>query len=183
MPQRIFLYILLILLPGNVAAQNIFASDKGQVSFHSDAAHELIKASSQYLKCALDVQKRTFAFRVEIHTFVGFNNPLQQEHFNENYMESDRYPEATFNGKIIEDIDLSRDGDYEVRAKGKLKVHGIEQERIVTGHVVTKNGKMSLKAVMTISLADHDIKIPRVVYDKLAPDIQVTVSAVLTHRQ
>ena len=110
---------------------------------------------------------------------MGFNSPLQREHFNENYMESEHYPEATFTGKIIEDVDLARDGEYDVRAKGKLNIHGMEQERIIKGHVVTKNGKISLHAEFTVSLADHNIKIPRVVYDKLAPDISVTVNAVL----
>jgi len=60
---------------------------------------------------------------------------LQKEHFNENYLESDKYPEASFKGKIIEDIDLDKDGEYEVRAKGELTIHGIMQERIIKANI------------------------------------------------
>ena len=160
-------------------AQHIYNANDGVVLFHSNAPHELIRASSDKLKCALDIQKKQFAFRLSIKSFMGFNNPLQRDHFNESYMESERYAEATFSGKIIEDVDLSKDGDYSVRAKGKLNIHGIEQERIIKGHVNTKNGKITIQADFIVSLADHSIKIPRVVYDKLAPDISVTVNAVL----
>ena len=173
------LLILCILLCNTTLAQQIYETNDGTVLFHSKATHELIRASSGKLKCAMDVHKKQFAFRLDIKSFMGFNSPLQREHFNESYMESDRYPEATFSGKIIEDLDLSKDGEYDVRAKGKLNIHGLEQERIIKGHVSTKNGKISLSANFIVSLADHDIKIPRVVYDKLAPDISVTVNAAL----
>lgn len=179
MPRVMILLIFSMLLCNIAIAQHIYAADDGQVNFHSNAPHELIRASSGKLECAIDIQKKQFAFRLSVNTFMGFNSPLQREHFNENYLESDRFPEATFSGKIIEDVDLSKDGEYNVRAKGKLKIHGIEQERIVKAHVSVKNGKISIRADFIISLADHDIKIPRVVYDKLAPDISVTVTAVL----
>ena len=110
---------------------------------------------------------------------MGFNSPLQREHFNENYMETNIFPEASFSGKIIEDIDFSRNGTYTVRAKGKLKIHGIVQDRIIKSNVTVKNGKMSLQSDFIVSLADHDIKIPRVVSEKLAPDINVSVKATL----
>lgn len=160
-------------------AQDIYEASDGVVHFHSSAPHELIRASSSKLKCALDAPKKQFAFRLGIISFMGFNSPLQREHFNENYMESDRYPEATFTGKIIEDLDLRKDGEHDVRAKGKLNIHGMDQERIIKGHVSSKGGKITLHAEFMVSLADHNIKIPRVVYDKLAPDISVTVDAVL----
>ncbi len=174
------LLVLCIVLCKTVAAQEVYGASDGVVAFHSKAAHELIRASSDKLKCALDTRKKQFAFRLSMVTFMGFNSPLQREHFNENYMESERFPEATFSGKIIEDVDLGKDGEYDVRAKGKLNIHGLDQERIIKGHVSTKNGKISLKADFIVSLADHNIKIPRVVYDKLAPDISVTVNAILT---
>ena len=125
----------------------------------------------------MNVKKKTFAFKVSNASFVGFNSPLQREHFNENYMETDVYAESTFSGKIIEDIDITKDGEYKVRAKGKLKIHGVEQERIIDIEIKTKDNKMVVHADFSISLYDHNIKIPKVVYDKLAPDIHVTVSA------
>jgi len=180
MPRLIASLILtLVVLTDPLAAQTIYSAKDGVVHFHSNAPHELIRASSDKLECVLDAGKKQFAFRLSIRSFIGFNSPLQREHFNENYMESEHYPEATFSGKIIEDADLSKDGERDVRAKGKMYIHGIEQERIIKGHVSTKNGRITLHADFVIALADHNIKIPRVVYDKLAPDISVTVDAVL----
>ena len=100
--------------------------DNGIISFRSEAQQELIKASSGSLLGLIEPAKRTFVFKVLIRTFKGFNSALQQEHFNEKYLESERYPEATFVGKIIEDIDLTIDGKYELRAKGKLNIHGVK---------------------------------------------------------
>ena len=75
--------------------------------------------------------KKNFSLKVDVHSFQGFNSPLQKEHFNENYLESDKYPVASFTGKIIEDVDLSADGAYELRTKGTITIHNIPQERII----------------------------------------------------
>lgn len=154
----------------------------GTVRFYSEAPKELISATSDQLRGIIDAEKKTFAFKVVMKTFQGFNSPLQREHFNENYMESSSYPEASFNGKIIEDIDLTKDGEYNIRAKGKLKIHGIEQERIIKSVVSVKNGKVSVHSDFVVALADHNIKIPRIVIEKLAPDIEVSINAAMVTR-
>src|ERR1043165_8743752 len=112
-------------LPALAQQTQLFQVSRGVVRFHSDAPQELIRAASEELKGVIDVRKRTFAFRIPITSFQGFNSPLQREHFNENYMESVRFPEAAFLGKIIEDVDLTKNGAYLVRAKGRLLVHGL----------------------------------------------------------
>lgn len=145
----------------------------------SEAPLEVIKAWSNKLKGMLDIENRTFAWTVDVATFVGFNSPLQREHFNENYLETSKFPRATFQGKIIEDIDLSRDGTQTVRAKGILTVHGVQQERILKGQLERKGDKIRIKAQFTVPLADHGIEIPRVVYQKIAEEITVTVDAPL----
>lgn len=157
--------------------QTIYMVKTGTINFSSEAPKELISASSKKLKGILDIDKRTFAFRIDIASFSGFNNTLQREHFNENYMESNLFVAATFKGKIIEDIDLRKDGSYSIRTKGKLNIHGIEQERIIKVLVVVKKGKISVKSDFNVSLTDHNIKIPRVMNDKLSPEIQVSVNA------
>ncbi|MBS1512219.1 MAG: YceI family protein [Bacteroidetes bacterium] len=155
----------------------IFTVKKNLVTFHSNTKLELIKATSTQLKGLIDPNKRTFAFSVAIKSFEGFNSPLQKEHFNENYMESDKYPNASFSGHIIEEDDFTKDGVYSIRAKGKFTIHGVEQERIIQGDLVVKNGVIKLNCVFTVSLADHGIKIPRIVYEKLASEINVIVYA------
>ena len=155
----------------------IYRCSNGNVSFLSDAPLEDITATSKELKGALDTEGRTFLFSVEVSTFQGFNSGLQEEHFNENYLETSRYPKVTFQGKIVEDIDLAREGTYEVRAKGMLEIHGIRQERIIKGTITVHNEQLTVDASFTVLLEDHDIKIPRVVYQKISPEILITLHA------
>jgi polyisoprenoid-binding protein YceI len=161
----------------DVAATNIYIIKKSVITFHSNAKMELVKATSSQLKGIIDADKRTFAFSVAMKSFAGFNSPLQEEHFNENYMESDKYPVASFTGHIIEEDDFTKDGTYNIRAKGKLNVHGVEQERILQGDLLVKNGTIKLNSIFTVLLSEHDIKIPRIVHEKLASEIKVIIDA------
>ena len=147
--------------------------------FRSEAPLEVIKADSTRMLGMIDAQKREFAFKVLIRTFEGFNSPLQQIHFNENYLETDKYPEATFAGKIIEPVDFLKPGKFTIRAKGILKIHGVEQERIIKSEVTVTEGKIQLVSDFTVLLADHNIRIPRIVHEKIATEIKVTVKALL----
>lgn len=157
----------------------VYRTDAGKLNFRSDAPLELIEAHSRKLRGAIDPSNQTFAWVVDVRTFEGFNSPLQREHFNENYLESTHFPRATFNGKIIEKIDFSKDGTYSVRAKGKLNLHGIEKERIIKSTLQIKGGVLQIHTSFTVPLADHDITIPKVVYQKIAEEIMVTVDAEL----
>ncbi|HEY3384967.1 MAG TPA: YceI family protein, partial [Saprospiraceae bacterium] len=114
-----------------------------------------------------------------IRTFEGFNNGLQQQHFYENYMETDKYEDATFYGKIIEQVPLSQPGTYQVRAKGQLKIHGISKERILKAEVISTGSSLKLNATFMVPLADHQIEVPRIVNQKIAQEIEVTVQATL----
>lgn len=156
----------------------IYSSDNGLVTFSSDAPLEMIEANSSELKGAIDTQKRTFAFSVMLRSFDGFNSPLQREHFNETYLESEKYPKANFHGKIIESIDLNQPGTYSIRAKGILSIHGVEQERIIRSQVISRQNKsLEVQSTFTILLDDHDIRIPKVVNQKIAQEIGVRVEA------
>lgn len=176
------LVVLVLLCPFVSGAQTIYQTVNGKISFSSEAPLELIKASSAGLIGLLDNDKRTFSFKISIRSFDGFNSPLQKEHFNENYMESDKFPEASFKGKIIEETDLGVDGTYEIRAKGALSIHGVVQERIIKTTVTVKDKKISVSGAFTVLLSDHNIPIPIVVYKKLANEIKVEVNAVLEPR-
>lgn len=174
--KPIIISIFLVLLSSYVnAPAYIFTVNKGSISFRSDAPLELIKASTNQLKGIFNADKKQFAFAININSFKGFNSPLQEEHFNENYLESDKYPRATFEGKIIEDIDFHSDGIYTVRAKGNLSIHGVIQERIIKCELNIKNGIISIKSNFTVSLEEHNITIPKVVHEKLASEIKVEV--------
>lgn len=180
-----YLIILLLITTTAVAQnnENIFFTRSGEIFFKSEAPLELITASSSEVRGVIDVKKNTFAFSVPVKSFEGFNSPLQKEHFNENYMESDKFPAATFNGKIIEDIDYNQDGTHTIRAKGILSVHGVEQERIIRGDINVKNGVIYVKSNFIVLLEEHNIKVPKIVFQKISPEIQVEISAQLARKQ
>lgn len=161
------------------AQTNIYRSESGSISFRSEAPLEIITASSNELKGIIDHDAQTFAFVVPITSFKGFNNGLQQQHFYENYLESSKYPEATFSGKIIEDIDLTQPGTYHVRAKGQLDIHGRKQERIIKTDLISDGNKIIAKSEFIVPLADHQIEVPRIVFQKIAQEIKVNVRTTL----
>jgi hypothetical protein len=163
-------------------AGSIYQTVNGIVSFRSEAPLELIRASSDQLIGFIDIDKKIFSFGIPLRSFQGFNSPLQRQHFNENYMESDKYPEASFKGKIIEDQDLRVDGTYELRAKGTLTIHGVPQERIIKSDVTVSNKKIAIKINFSVLLSDHNIPIPKVVYQKLANEIKVEINTTLEPR-
>lgn len=165
------------------AQQKLWQLQDGEVTFLSDAPLEMISASSDELRGLIVPQDKVFAFVVNISSFKGFNSPLQQQHFNENYLESNRFPQTTFKGRIIEQFDLEKDGKYTIRAKGMLNVHGVEQERIIKSEVVVEDGKMTVHSNFTVRLDDHDITIPRIVHQKIAEVIKVEVSGVFTEKK
>lgn len=149
----------------------------GKVMFESSAPLETIKASTSGIKGLINPEKRTFAVNINNGSFQGFNSPLQKEHFLESYIESAKYPYSSFKGKIIETIDFSKDGIYEVRAKGTLNIHGIEQERIIKVRLTIKNGILSAASEFSVLLADHQIAIPSIVFQKIADTIKVSFVA------
>ncbi len=163
-------------------ATNLYHATEGKISFRSEAPMELIKASSNSLVGLMDTAKKNFSFKVPIRSFEGFNSRTQKEHFNENYMQSEQYPEASFKGKVIEDIDFSKDGIYTVRAKGTLNIHGVEKERILKSDLTIKNKTISIRSNFTVLLSDHNIPIPKVVHQKLANEIKVEVNTFLQPR-
>jgi len=162
------------------SANELFRTNSGEIFFRSDAALELIEANSNQLRGIIDISKGTFAFAVKVSSFEGFNNGLQREHFKENYMDISKYPSATFSGKIIERIDFSVDGRYEIRAKGKLNIHGVKRERIIKSVLEKKGNQFYIKSYFTVLLKEHNITIPRIVNQKIAEEIQIQINATLT---
>ncbi len=179
MINRIFILACFIVMQVQVRAQ-IFQTQNGKIQFKSDALLEIIEAKTDKLRGAINVENRTFAFTVPVQSFKGFNSALQQIHFNENYLESDVFANATFVGKIIENIDFTKDGNYTVRAKGKLTIHGIEQERIIKSILVIKNGNLDIESAFTVLLQEHNILIPKIISQKIAEEIFVRIEAELS---
>ena len=142
--------------------------EKGSVVFESNAPLELINAQSNQLRGVIDTVSGSFAFTIPIQSFVGFNSDMQRTHFLENYMEYRKFPNATFTGKIIEDIPFLKPGTYTLRAKGMLEIHGIKKERIIKGTLHIKPDEMQVQANFMVPLSDHGISIPKIVSQKIA---------------
>lgn len=171
----LFLASASILQLGHRSQEVLYFTDSGTVSFTSDAPLEVIKASSGELAGILNLADRSFSFSIPMKTFQGFNSALQQTHFNENYLETDRYPKSVFNGKIIEEVDFDTPGSLTVRAKGKLKIHGIEQDRTIRCGLRIGKGSLEVESDFTVPLDDHDITIPSIVQQKIADEIDVSI--------
>jgi len=175
-----FLFLSFFICSGSLLfGQKKFTTNTGEMHFTSNAKLEVIKASSHKIQGIIDPSNRQFAFLVKIKSFEGFNSELQREHFNERYMESEKYYDATFTGTILEEIDFTKDGTYDVRAKGNLIVHGKKQPRIIPAKIKIEKGTLQITCNFTVPLADHDIKIPSVVNEKIATEIFVDLNVLM----
>ncbi len=160
-------------------AQQRLTVEKALIQFTSNAELEVIKASSDQVQGLIEPATNKFAFSVRIISFKGFNSELQRVHFNEKYLESERFPTASFSGKIIEDLDLTKDGTYDVRAKGELDIHGVKQTRIIKSSLTVSGTKVSITSKFNLPLSDHDITIPKIVGQKIATEIEVIFTATM----
>lgn len=179
MNRLILLLVFFSLYSATPPAIKLYSTHDGDVAFRSEAPQEIISAKSNQLQGILDIDRKVFVFRVELKTFEGFNSGLQREHFNDKFLETETYPEVIFSGKIIEDLNFQADGVYSIRAKGKLSIHGIEQERIVKVAITIKNHLIYIESKFNVLLADHSIKVPKVVHEKISSEIGIEVKALL----
>lgn len=172
----IMMLILSICNVPHVFAQNRCYVDHGKIEFKSEAPLELIKASTTSFIGILDLSKNAFAVSVPVFSFDGFNSALQREHFNENYMESEKYPKGIFKGLILGDeVDLSKNGYYSVETQGELILHGVQKKRKIPCEIKVENDLITIKSEFDVVLEDHQIKIPRIVSKKLSEVIHVSI--------
>lgn len=159
-------------------AQNkdILITRNASLSIYSSAPIEDIKAKSDQAVSAINTKTGDIFFKVLISTFQ-FHNNLMQEHFNEDYLQSDKYPFAQFSGKIQNMQDYSKDGNFPVTVKGQLTIHNVSRAYTVQGTLVIKGSQVTASSVFKVRLADHHIAIPRLVIENIAEVVQVTVSA------
>jgi polyisoprenoid-binding protein YceI len=166
---------LLIFTISNLNAQK-YLSENGYINFFSETPVEDIKADNFDVTSAIDSETGEIVFKVPIKSFE-FKKKLMQEHFNENYLESDKFPYATFKGKIAnaDEINFSNVGRYKAIVEGDLTIHGITRKVKEEGQIDVGNGEIFAKANFYVATADYDIKIPRLVRKKIAETIMISV--------
>lgn len=174
--KTLLISLLLCIISSSIKAQTIYTSQNVVSEFFSSAPIEDIKAESKTGVSALDIASKSVYFKVPIRSFE-FEKGLMQEHFNENYMESDKYPYAEFKGVIKDNIDLSKSGTYMVTVQGNLTIHNVTKNYTVKAELNVQEGEISARSTFPVKLVDHKIKIPRLVIKNIAEVIQVTISA------
>lgn len=169
--RLLFIFILNIAL---YASNGRYMTRSGFVSFYSSAPLEDIYAENNQVSCLLDTQTGEFAFIVPIKAFQ-FEKSLMQEHFNENYMESDLFPSSTFSGKIESWETIQQTDSFAVKVQGHLMIHGIKQMLIEDGQFKRKDGYIFGESTFTVRIADFGIKIPKVVFNNIAEEVEINI--------
>jgi polyisoprenoid-binding protein YceI len=163
-----------------VSAQTKYFTKSGSISFFSKTSLENIEAKNSRAVCVIDAATGQIEIAVLMKAFE-FPKALMQEHFNENYVESDKYPKSTFKGTIknITSVNFTKDGTYPVSIFGTLTMHGVTKDLTTIGTIVVKDGKITGTTEFVIALADYNIEIPSVVADKIQKTIKISGSFVL----
>ncbi len=166
-----------------ISAQNYVGTDKTVISFYSHTSMEDIAATNTITKAVvLKSETGEFVAQVSNKGFV-FKSGLMQEHYNENYMETEKFPYCSFKGKIVEKIDYSKDGTYKITMDGTLDVHGVKKPRKIEGTLVIKGDIITIDSKFNVAMKDHDIKIPEAVGNKFAEAMELTVKAELLKKK
>ncbi|MDB5157339.1 MAG: polyisoprenoid-binding protein [Mucilaginibacter sp.] len=163
----------------NQTGQGLYACKNVQVSLYSSAPIEDIAAKTASGSSVYNSATGDLMFSVPINTFK-FPKSLMQEHFNSDYLESDKYPRATFKGQVKEHPDLTKDGSYPITVTGELDVHNVKQTRTIPGNLTVKDGVVTMTSEFMVKCADHNITIPRLVFHNIGESIKMNVSATYT---
>ena len=172
--KRLLLAGIFFAIQLNAVAQT-YTSKNIKLALYSSTPLEDIRAATDKCTGVIIKDSREIAFQVAVKSFE-FDRKLMQEHFNENYMESDRYPYAKFKGVLDQQIDWNKDGVYNVTVTGMLTVHGIDKKRTVPGKISISNGQVEVSTEFKVACVDHGIKIPKLVFTKIAEQINIKVS-------
>tara|TARA_R110000850_G_scaffold22122_7_gene64521 strand:+ start:737 stop:1279 length:543 start_codon:yes stop_codon:yes gene_type:complete len=173
--MKIKLIALALLFSVGVFAQKL-STRTGYVKFFSEAPVENIEAANKQVSSVINTENGEFAFLVPIKGFQ-FEKALMQEHFNENYMESGKFPNCTFKGTIsnFSEVDFTKDGTYRATFSGVMTLHGVEKKMEEKATITVKDGKVTLSSEFKIRPEDYGVEIPAGKKDNISSVIEVTV--------
>ena len=176
MKKIIFFLLLICLQKQGFTQETIYSTKSGTISFFSSTPLEKIEAFNKQVTCKLSGSSGQIVFLLLIKGFK-FDNALMQEHFNENYMESSKFPKADFKGVVnnINEINLSKEGSYNVMVEGNLTIHGITKKITIAATLVVNNGKVSAQTKFNIKVKDFGIT-GKYIGDKIANEIETSVN-------
>jgi hypothetical protein len=171
MKLRLFLGLFCVMALEGTAQK--YVAEKSVITFFSDALIEDITATNSKTASIFNKETSDLVFSVPIREFQ-FEKKLMQEHFNEKYMESEKYPKATFSGKLI-NLDVTKANEQQVKAKGKLTIHGVTKDVELDG-TAQLGDKIVLKSKFSVKLADYNVTIPQLMFQNIAEEVEVTIN-------
>ena len=164
---------MIIVCAATTASAQKYTGEKTYISFYSHAPLEDIKAENAKSSVIFNADNGEIAFSVPMKEFK-FRKSLMQQHFNEKYVESEKYPKSTFQGKIV-GFKANATGVQQVKAQGKLTIHGVTKDIDVPGTVEVQGKKLQMKSKFMVKVADYDITIPSLVFQNIAEEVEVTI--------
>ena len=177
--KPLFLILIGLSLFSNVQSQ-VYYTSSGTIKFFSKTTAENIDATNNQVKAALDAKSGNLEFAVSINSFL-FKKALMQKHFQENYMESEKFPKSSFKGSVVDNtaVKYGVDGTYPVNVKGKLTMHGVTKDVTIPGKVTISGNKAILSTDFNVLLDDYNIKVPANNASQIAKSIKVSVDCSL----
>ena len=166
-----FIIAILVIAPTMLVQAQKYAAENSVISFFSDGAIEDIAASNSKSMSIFNTATGDVVFSIPIKDFE-FEKSLMKEHFNEKYMETEKFPKATFQGKIT-GYQTTAAGEQPAKASGKLTMHGVTNETEITGTMEFANGKVIMKSKFIVKLVDYKIAIPQLLWQNIAEEIEV----------
>jgi YceI-like domain len=182
MKRFLFSAAIILLTLQTANAQKLYTKN-GLISFFSSTPMEDIKAENNQVLCVLNTQTGELQFSL-LNKGFHFAKALMEEHFNENYIESNKYPKSTFKGTVadIAKLTADKDGTYPVTVSGDMTMHGVTKAVTVSGSVVVKGGKATVHSKFKVKLADYNISIPSAVKSNISESIEITVNCLLDQK-
>jgi len=176
MKNKIVILLFLFGIISVLSAQTRLITKTGHVWFYSHAPIEDIEAHSHQVAAIILTAKGTIAVMIPVMSFE-FKKTLMQEHFNENYMQSAKYPKATFTGAInnLQEINVSKNGIYKTTVEGDLTIHNVTNHVKVAGTVEVKDGKYFIKTKFKVLLKDYNIVVESRFVNNISPTIDINV--------
>jgi polyisoprenoid-binding protein YceI len=174
--KNLIVLAILVVVSSVSFAQDKFYTKTGKVNFLSKAPLEEIEGKNKTVTAVIDSKTGGIQFQIQMKGFE-FEKQLMQNHFNENYVESDKYPKSEFKGTITNNsaINYKKDGTYTAKVKGQLTIHGVTKDVETTGTLKVNGGKIDANSTFNVLISDYNIKIPAIVKEKVSDSIKITV--------
>lgn len=171
-------FVLLFLFQAFQSEAQTYSAKEIYIHLFSAAPIADIEAITNTASSSLNVEKKELEIELKVSNFK-FKKALMQTHFNEKYIESEKYPKSTFKGKFKEEINLEKNGVYTINVEGRFSIHGTERAKTLNCVLTVKDRKITFQTTFKLLSADYKIKAPDIIYRKVGQEISVDANGIL----